>query len=286
MNIQQAKKIDLIAYLASLGYAPQKIVGKNHWYLSPFRNEKTASFKVTQNPNRWYDFAESKGGDIIDFGKIYFSCSTTEMLRKLEGIPQTFPRSEEIIDSASTPLESPLRILSAKKINSPSLIQYLLSRKISFEIAQKYLYQVRYEVQGKTYFALGFKNDRGGYELRGRNFKGSNRPKTITFFKNGASELAVFEGFFDFLSFTKVYCQGDHPALDFLILNSVSFFEKSLPVIKNYDRIYLYLDNDPAGEKYTALALSQDDKKFIDRRQTYSAYKDLNAWLVAHDSIA
>ena len=182
MNIQQAKKLDLIPYLASLGYTPQKILDKDHWYLSPFRNEKTASFKVNQNLNRWYDFAESTGGDIIDFGKIYFSCSTREMLRKLEGSPHAITRTKKNTGSVNISGEGPLKITGVKKINSPSLMHYLQSRKIPFEIAQKYLYQVSYEVRGKTYCSLGFKNDRGGYELRGKNFKGSSRPKNHHFF--------------------------------------------------------------------------------------------------------
>lgn len=48
---------------------------------------------------------------------------------------------------------------------------------------------------------MGFKNDSEGYELRNEFFKGSSSPKDITSFKNEGKKVAVFEGFFDFLSF-------------------------------------------------------------------------------------
>jgi hypothetical protein len=55
MNSQQAKEIPIIDYLNSLGHNPEKIMGKNYWFLSPLRNEKTPSFKVYIHSNLFYD---------------------------------------------------------------------------------------------------------------------------------------------------------------------------------------------------------------------------------------
>jgi hypothetical protein len=41
ISCREAKEIDLVDYLQKLGYKPSKIRGQGHWYLSPFRNEKT-----------------------------------------------------------------------------------------------------------------------------------------------------------------------------------------------------------------------------------------------------
>ena len=55
MSCQQARQIDLVEYLSQLGYNPQKVKGPDHWYLSPFRKERTPSFKVNRRLNVWYD---------------------------------------------------------------------------------------------------------------------------------------------------------------------------------------------------------------------------------------
>ena len=68
----QANQIDLVEYLEKLGYKPQKIRGNDYWYLSPLRDEKTASFKVNRSKNVWYDHAIGKGGGVVDFGMLFY----------------------------------------------------------------------------------------------------------------------------------------------------------------------------------------------------------------------
>ena len=67
MNIEQAKNISIMTLLDKLNFKPQRINNKEAWFLSPFREEKTASFKVDLNRNTWHDFGSGKGGDILDF---------------------------------------------------------------------------------------------------------------------------------------------------------------------------------------------------------------------------
>src|SRR5450755_4481401 len=83
ISCSEVKETDLIQYLQQLGYKPSKITGQDHWYLSPFRNEKTPSFKVNRRKNLWFDFGEGIGGTIIDFGIRYHKCSVQEFLKKL-----------------------------------------------------------------------------------------------------------------------------------------------------------------------------------------------------------
>jgi len=72
--------------------------------------------------------------------------------------------------------------------------------------------------------ALGFKNDFGCYELHSEFFKGSNTPKDIPIFKIKGKKVAVFEGFFDFLSFIGLLQNKDVKGYSFCMLNSLSFF--------------------------------------------------------------
>lgn len=57
---------------------------------------------------------------------------------------------------------------------------------------------------GKSYFAIGFKNKSGGYEVRNLFFKGCMSPKDITHIRQQGEPrytCYVFEGMMDYLSF-------------------------------------------------------------------------------------
>lgn len=106
-----------------------------------------------------------------------------------------------------------------------------------------------YQLEDRQYFAAGFENRSGGYELRNPYFKGSSSPKDITHIENGGKSICVVEGFMDFLSLLTLR-KNLHPVQsDFLVLNSVSLAEKSLDVLKDYQNVFLYLDHDNAGKK-------------------------------------
>jgi hypothetical protein len=81
------------------------------------------------------------------------------------------------------------------------LERYLIHRRISLDVANKYCNEIIYGLNGRQYYSIGFKNDAGGYELRNQYYKASSSPKDIKTFDIGSKEAVVFEGFFDFLSF-------------------------------------------------------------------------------------
>lgn len=64
--IKEIKSIPLATFLAQLGYEPTMRKGTKLWYMSPLRQEHTASFKVETTLNCWYDFGLRRGGNIID----------------------------------------------------------------------------------------------------------------------------------------------------------------------------------------------------------------------------
>ena len=176
--------------------------------------------------------------------------------------------------------DSQLKVIREDTIRSVALIRYLHKRRIPVSIAQKFCREISYELHGKNYYAIGFKNDAGGYELRNENFKGSSSPKDITFIDNGAKDVAVFEGFFNFLSYRTMYYKQEDPLSNFMILNSTSFFEKSITKMQEHRHINLFLDNVKTGQKFTLLALSIDKVRFKDERKLYQKYDDLNDWLI------
>lgn len=273
MTIKEAKELDMVSYLSKAGIEPAKVKGNDYWYYSPFRNEKTPSFKVERTLNRWFDFGEGKGGSIIDFVLMIERISIPEILKKLEDLD-----INKAIPALSREKTSPIEILSVSSIITPALINYYRSRRIATEIANQYLSEVTYLNKGKSYYALGFKNDAGGYELRNAYYKGSCQPKAPTLFKKHADYLAVFEGAFDFLSYLTITENQEQISRDFLILNSTSFFEQQLALMQTYKKAFLFMDNDPTGYKCTSKAIALDDQKFVDERPLYQGYKDVNDW--------
>jgi hypothetical protein len=282
MTVNEAKNMDMVSYLSKLGHEPEEIKGQNYWYLSPLRKEKTPSFKVNRKMNRWYDWGEGKGGNLVDFGVLYFNCSVSELLMKFNSSTLHVNRHNQ-----STPEKSQqenekgqIMVLSVKPLVSFPLLKYLQKRRIPQGIADQYCKEVNYELNNKNYYAIGFKNNAGGYELRNEYIKAASSPKDITFIDNGAKDLATFEGYFNFLSYRSMYDKLEVPNRNFLILNSTSFFEKSLPLMQEHKAVHLYLDNDKTGQKFTQQALDLDKRKFIDERNLYQNYDDLNDMLI------
>lgn len=172
--------------------------------------------------------------------------------------------------------------MDTRPLRSPVLIQYLETRCIPVEIAARFCKEVDFVLYGKQYTAIGFQNKEGGYELRNENFKGSSAPKDITFIDNGRDQVAVFEGFFSFLSFQRINHHQQAPLSNYLILNSLSFLEKSRPLMEQHKQVHLVLDRDTSGKNFTHQALQWDTEKYKDRSKFYHPHKDLNDWLTHH----
>lgn len=149
--------------------------------------------------------------------------------------------------------------------------------------------EVHFENNGKHYYAVGFPNVRGGYEIRNKYFKGCIAPKDISHIRhtNRQNEVCyVFEGFMDYLSFLTLRLDScpQYPEFDkqdYMVLNSVSNVSKALYPLGNYLRIHCFFDNDRAGME----AILQIRKEYgstiniRDASHLYSGCKDLNEYL-------
>ena len=295
LSLQEIKELDMVEYLKVLGYHPQRINGNDYWYFSPLHEEQTPSFKVNRHLNCWYDHSLGRGGNLIDFGVLFHHCSVKEVLKKVNASlsfhqPKTSVLSspnddKNIVDSETKMAEqNSLKIKNEKPITNPFLLSYLRSRNIPVELAKKQLKEVHYELHGKPYYALGFRNDSGGYELRNKYFKGSSSPKDVTTIlsSDNAKEMSVFEGFFSFLSYLSIAENEKLPLTNFLVLNSLSLFDRNLEKMERYPKVHLYLDNDTGGNEVTQKAL-QRSEKFTDERGLYKGFKDCNQWLIQHN---
>lgn len=170
------------------------------------------------------------------------------------------------------------RVIATVPIINPALCRYLEDRRIPLDVARQYCEEVHYELDGRHYFALGFPNNSGGYELRNKYFKGCIAPKDFRLITVGdASSIAVFEGFFSFLSFL-IWNRREVsgvclPHSNYLILNSLSFFDKCRPLMESHNRIFLFLDRDKAGIHATQRVLGIAPK-YKDMSHEYAGFFD------------
>ena len=59
-------KPDIITIIEHEGFELKRR-GRDYWAPCPFHADKTPSFKINIERQRWHCFAENKGGDVIDF---------------------------------------------------------------------------------------------------------------------------------------------------------------------------------------------------------------------------
>ena len=130
MSCKTAKNVPLDQIMASLNLPIEKAIGSDIWYLSPFKLEKTASFKINAKRNIWYDFSLGQGGDGIKLIQTLKNCDTKlalEYLSEIMGGNFIF-RKPEIIKSEMK--NASLKILNINPISDKKLVQYLNSRGI------------------------------------------------------------------------------------------------------------------------------------------------------------
>lgn len=289
MNCKEFNQQDIVDYLLSLGHKPTKIQGNDYWFISPFRSENTASFKVNRKFNVWYDHGLQKGGKLVDFGIRFYNCTVNDLLhRSTEQNSFSFHKQNPPDQSASfsgagekekiivVDARHPIRLLPLK--------EYLQFRKIPLEIANRFCKEVDFNLYNRKYTVIGFQNSAGGYELRSANFKGSSSPKEVTLIGADLSkEIAVFEGYMDFLSYQAIHFAKINTLLkqqpNFLILNSLGFLEKMKQRLEQYPAIHLHLDRDKKGIEMAAELIAVS-RKYRDESSTYHNYKDLNEFLM------
>ena len=288
------KNISIRQFLARRGILPKYERNGYGMYLSPLREERTPSFKVDYVRNLWYDFGLGEGGTLLTLVMRLERCDSREAVRRLQngekrdaGSASLSPSVGErpavggpspVVRLAAVPA---LRILSDDPLRHPALIGYLVSRGIVPSVAAAFCREVRYEVNGRAFFAVGFRNDAGGWELRSERFKGGSSPKHITTLDNRSDTVIAFEGFMDFLA----YLSLKHPErlrIDAAVLNSVVNLPKAIPFLSRHPVIHAFFDNDEAGRKTTSdLIRLCPRSEVIDQSSFYSGHKDVNDYLIA-----
>lgn len=281
MNCETAKNIKLSSILDQIGACKIRTLNNEIWYLSPFRKEQTASFKIDIRKNVFYDFGEGFGGNVLDFIMRYYRCDLSNALKILQENFSSFSFQQQPISVLTEEVNSKknYEITHVQNLLNPVLMDYLKSRKLDLELCKKYLCEVHYRINGHNYFGVGFKNDENGFEIRNKYVKLCLGKKWFTQIKNDSKSAVVLESWSDFIALLTL-----HPKIekvhDFIILNSLALSSKIEPIMQNYERIFLTLDSDEAGNKATQKLLEKRTGKCTDSRSIFSNSKDLNEFLV------
>jgi hypothetical protein len=284
-RLQEAKSVSLLGLIAELGYKMTS-TGSYWIMLSPFRSEGKGSFDIDKRkPNKWVDRGSGKHGDVIDFVQELFHYSQKEAIDFLLKDKQSkynvsLPEYEAIKDTRKS-----IDILGINKITDPSLIDYIASRHISLEIAEKWLSQLticfpRGKRPEQNHIVWGWKNDSGGYEMRNRWKKISNSPKNITTIKGQSptiDKVLIFEGSPDFFSYLTFFTL-ERPMCNSIVLNTISFLSSILPMIED-KKVEYWGQNDKAGDRAWKI-IKKNCALSCDKRFVFEGYKDFNEFLI------
>lgn len=280
MDIQDIRKIPLADFLARLGHEPVRRSGNELWYRAPYRSERTSSFRVNVEKQVWFDFGLGKGGDIFNLAGEFIQSGDFMAQAKFiaEAVKAPLP---DIGTPSFRPktLEPCFEDVEIMPLRYVALTSYLAQRGIPFSVASRYCCQLDYFVHKKKYFAVGFENVAGGYEIRSRYFKGCVPPKDVSLIREKGSPsdgCNVFEGFMDFLSAGTL---GIGKGNDHLVLNSVANVKKAMKHLDGYRLIDCYLDHDEAGQRTFEALRNRYGDKVADRSDIYKECKDLNEYL-------
>ncbi len=278
MNCKQANEnISIREILESFSLFPSKDNSKTAFYYAFDRKERTPSLVVNFNQNTAFDFGTGMKYDNVSLVQGIKKCSVSEALEYLKRFDYSIPTDKKMENEDYKP-KSGYQIFEIKEVEHPSLIEYLKSRKL--DSLKSELKEIHYELNGKNYFGLGFKNDSDGYEIRNPYIKLCLGKKDLTSIKNQSKTLRIFEGFADYLSFKILEKSLEKEPSNYIILNSVTMISKVKNQLENYQSVELFLDNDRTGDSVTEI-LKKQNSNISDERFLFKNHKDLNEFLIS-----
>ena len=289
-DLSLIKRYSIVEYLEKKGIRPVRRTPAYAMYRSPLREETRPSFKVDTEKNLWIDYAEGRGGSIIDLCIRLEGCTFSEAICRLgqnasEYTAHSYSKTEPRIglnQTTTRQASGTRRLICLSDTLPPHLQEYLTEERcIDLEKAKPFLKCISYEVRGRRHEAIGFANSSGGYELRDdKTFKGTIAPKDITpIFEEKEHPVCLFEGFMDFLSFLSMKGEITNQCL---VMNSVSNVARSIHYLneRNITSVRAFLDNDYAGQRAVQEFVNAGFK-VEDMTVYYRDFKDLNDYHVS-----
>ena len=294
-EIAHAKNVDIVVWLAARGHHPAYRRGTQAWYCSPLRDERTPSFRVRTDINKWADYGtDTRLHDTIDLVMLMQHTGFRQSVADLNSGSFSLSGHSSLSLSPSTTTTEGATYENIRElpITAKNLIRYLSSRGITVPRKEEApsLCELHFNRPGgREQWHIGWRNDAGGYVVRratdepGAKCKKFNIGRTdITTIRHNAARCYIFEGFMDYLSFLALN-HREADAADAIVLNSVNNKRQAVDTVKAaaYSSVHLLLDRDQAGDMatdYIISCLPSVDVK--DERQCIKHGKDVNDELV------
>ena len=277
MSIEEIRDMPLTDFLHKMGLKSTKKRGNEVWFHAPYRSDRTPSFCVNTEKNIWNDFGTGMGGDIFTLAGLMIN--SNDFMAKARYIGEL---TNNPMERSAPPKYEPeptvpqFTDVEVKPLCHPALLGNLRERGIPSDIATANCVEIHYRLHDKQYFAVGFPNEDGGYEIRNRFFKSSIPPKAVSLIRQGSTMVNVYEGFVDFLSgLTLGYGRTE----DNLVLNSVANREKAYRHLDGYETIKCWFDNDKAGQQCLEALQKRYGERVRDFSVLFRPCKDVNEYL-------
>lgn len=173
MDERRMREIPIADFLNAMGIQPKKQKGGILWYNTPYRTERTPSFKVDTNKNVRFDFGIGKGGDILDLAEEFIG--SEDFLLRAAFIARNGACPLPVMEQSprEKEREPSFEDIWTRPLLTGRLLGYLEERGINAHVAILNCEEVRYRIRGKRYYAIGFRNEAGGLELRNRFSRGA-----------------------------------------------------------------------------------------------------------------
>lgn len=316
MNTAQAKQRftieDVIRHIGAV--ETKASAGRREiWFLSPWRDEETASFKVDTAKQTWFDHGggEDQGGDMIKLVQRHLEkdgglATVSEALKWFDSLGGSVPTQK-----SKQPITAPLKrkveisrkadpkfiLVKEKNINHPALVNYIVNeRRLSLDVVQRYCSEIHFKAKGaskskKPLFGFGMMNDAGAWEVRGAigNFKAviEGEKSITTLYGNNIGKpdvLDVMEGNPDFLTKELLWPMKENEAI--IILNGAKLVHKAINKIKTEPRLQeikltrFWTQNDDTGQQILNIFLDELHNRMPIgcMAKNYHDFKDLNKW--------
>ena len=292
--------ISITDYLLKTGYTATKnrsvVNGRN--FSSPFRTDKHPSFRVSNCGKLWFDFSEEEGGDLISLYQKLHSVSVKEaincLFQELEYDRELYSYKANKLPEHKVFNSNSFDISCLKKNHPLSQNEFLLTkareRFIVDSLSDKYLRAIYYDKNGqktsngKYFFQIGFPNMLGGYELWNRDsqrvYKSLIGAKFASFIEgDNPNDVDIFEGMFDFLSHLTI-TNRLKPFNNTFILNGTGNLGAILRLLRQYNSINSYVDNDTGGDRVHSI-FEKLGIRFYDKRKVFEHHNDYNDFLVS-----
>ncbi|MEM0968991.1 MAG: DNA primase [Verrucomicrobiota bacterium] len=146
-------------------YFPLEKSGSQFKALSPFTNEKSASFYVTPSKQAFYCFSSQQGGDVFKFVQLYENVSFGLALKKLAE-RANIPLPEERADPKQAAKQRLRRKLQDLHVHAREFFHLLLLRSEDAESARDYLKSRGINSETAKRWKLGYAPEHSGEFFR------------------------------------------------------------------------------------------------------------------------